>query len=99
MTLALLITAAVATCLAIAGQPITVRREDVLTLVWVFLVAAWPFIAIYFVNPLIWATAKEAGVLNPGLQYFPAALCSCVVTLLGLRADRVEVSLPAAMIG
>jgi hypothetical protein len=99
MTLAFLIAAAVATCLAIAGQRSMVRREDALTLAWVFLIAAWPFIAIYFVNPLIWATAAEAGVFNPALQYLPAALCSFVVAFLGLRADRVEVSLPAAMIG
>jgi hypothetical protein len=99
MTLALLIAAAVATCLAIAGQRSLVRREDALTLAWVFLIAAWPFIAIYFVNPLIWATADEAGVLNPGVQYLPPALCSLVVTIAGLRADRVEVSLPAVMIG
>lgn len=99
MTLALLIVAAVATCLAIAGQRSMVRREDALTLAWVFVIAAWPYIAIYFVAPLIWATAPEAGVLNPALQYLPAVLCSFVLVFLGLRADRVEVSLPAVMIG
>lgn len=99
MTLALLIMAAVAVSLAIAGQHNRVPREDVLTLAWVFLIAAWPFIAIYFLNPLIWETAKQAGVANPAVQYFPPALCSLVVAVMGIRANRAEVSLPATMIG
>jgi hypothetical protein len=65
----------------------------------VFLITAWPYIAIYFVNPLIWATAEQAGALNPAVQYLPPALCSFVLVILGLRADRVELNLPAVIIG
>lgn len=99
MTLALLVAAALACSLATAGRYGKVHREDALTVVWVLSIAAWPYIAVYFVLPLIWATAEEAGVLNPVVQTLPAALCSLVVAFLASRARRVEVSLPALMIG
>ncbi|UUO02954.1 O-antigen ligase family protein [Mycolicibacterium novocastrense] len=68
-------------------------------IVWVFLVAAWPLIVIYLIGPLIWASAEEAGALNPILQYFPAALYSVALLVWNLSSDRAEISLGAALIG
>lgn len=97
---ALILVAATAAIWLAAGNPRTLLRgEDRFTIVWVFFVASWPFITVYLVGPLIWASSAGAATLFPALQYMPGAVCSLVALVRGLRDPRVEVSLPAALIG
>jgi exopolysaccharide production protein ExoQ len=99
MTILILLAATAAIWVA-AGNPRTLLRcEDRLTVVWVFFVAAWPLIIVYLVGPLIWVSSDQAATVFPALQYTPGAICSLVALVRGLREPRVQVSLPAALIG
>jgi exopolysaccharide production protein ExoQ len=99
MTILILLAATAAIWVA-AGNPRTLLRcEDRFTIVWVFFVAAWPLIIVYLVGPLIWVSSDQAATVFPALQYTPGAICSLVALVRGLREPRVQVSLPAALIG
>jgi exopolysaccharide production protein ExoQ len=105
MTILILLAATAAIWVAVGNPRALLRREDYFTVVWVFFVAAWPFIIIYGVGPLIWVSSASPSpapgthTLAGALEYTPAAICSLVALVRGLREPRVEVSLPAALIG
>ncbi|OBH21151.1 O-antigen ligase domain-containing protein [Mycolicibacter terrae] len=99
MTLLILLAATAAIWMAVGDPRVLLRGEDRFTVAWVFLVAAWPFITVYVVGPLIWASPDQAGRLFPALQYTPGAICSVVGVVRGLRDSRTQVSLPAVLTG
>jgi exopolysaccharide production protein ExoQ len=99
MTILILLAATAAIWVAAGNPRALLRCEDRFTVVWVFFVAAWPLIIGYLVGPLIWVSADQAATVYPALQYTPGAICSLVALVRGLREPRVEVSLPAALIG
>jgi exopolysaccharide production protein ExoQ len=104
LVILILLAATVAICVAVGDPRAVLRREDYFTVVWVFCAAAWPFIIMYVIGPLIWVSttaAPSAGshTVAGVLEYTPAAICSLVALVRGLREPRVEVSLPAALIG
>lgn len=99
MTILILLAATAAIWVAVGDPRVLLRGEDRFTLVWVFLVAAWPLITVYVVGPLIWASPDQAGRFFPALQYTPGAICSVVGVVRGLRESRTQVSLPAVLTG
>jgi exopolysaccharide production protein ExoQ len=99
MMILILLAATAAIWVAVGNPRALLHREDRITVVWVFFVAAWPFIMGYLVGPLIWASSDQAGRVSAVLEYTPAAICSLVVLVRGLREPHVQISLPAALIG
>ncbi|BBZ22090.1 O-antigen ligase family protein [Mycolicibacter hiberniae] len=99
MAILILLAATASIWVAVGDPRILLQGADRFTVLWVFLVAAWPFITVYVVGPLIWASPDQAGRFFPALQYTPAAICSTVGVVRGLRESRTQVSLPAALIG
>ena len=99
MMILILLAATTAIWVAVGNPRALLHREDRVTVVWVFFVAAWPVIATYLVGPLIWAAPAQAGRVSGALLYTPGAICSLVALVRGLREPRVQISLPAALIG
>lgn len=99
MTILLLVASTVAIAIGIWNPREFLRAADTFVVVWVVALAAWPIIVIYCVAPFFWDNVADAGVKSPVLQFLPAAAASGFALISALRAKRVDISLPAALIG